>query len=70
MSAKSDSINRQRVMDMKGHNEVLMRDIKKDRVLVKGHSHVLPKEVLEAFSNEKGFYINKVDPDKYFKGTM
>lgn len=67
MSAKSDSINRQRIMGMKGHNEVLMRDIKKDRVLVKGHYHVLPKEVLEAFSNEKGFYINKVDPDKYFK---
>lgn len=67
MSAKSDSINRHRIMDMKGHNEVLMRDIKKDRVLVKGHSHVLPKEILEAFSNEKGFYINKVYPDKYFK---
>lgn len=67
MSAKSDSINRQRVMDLKGHNEVLMRDIKKDRVLVKGHSHVSPKEILEAFSNGKGFYINKVDPDKYFK---
>lgn len=35
MSKKSDSINRARVIDMKGHNEVLMRDIKKDRVLVK-----------------------------------
>jgi hypothetical protein len=70
MSTKSDRINRQRIIDIKGHNEILMRDIKKDRVLVKSHSHVLPKEILEAFSNEKGFYINKVDPNKYFKGTM
>ena len=31
MSKKSDSINRQRVMDMKGHGEVLKRDIKEDR---------------------------------------
>ena len=56
MSSKSDSIYRQRIMDMKGHNEVLMRDIKKDRVLVKGHSHVLPKGILEAFSNGKLLY--------------
>lgn len=70
MSTKSDSINRQRIINIKGHNEILMRDIKKDRVLVKSHSHVLPKEILEALSNEKGFYINKVDPNKYFNGTM
>ena len=35
MSTKSDRINRQRIMDIKGHNEIIMRDIKKDRVLIK-----------------------------------
>lgn len=70
MSTKSDRINRQRIMDIKGHNEIIMRDIKKDRVLIKGHSHVLPKEILNGFNNEIGFYVNKVDPNKYFKGTM
>lgn len=49
MSRKSDSINRQRIMDMKGHNEVLMRDIKKDRGTVKAKK-VYSKEVLEKFN--------------------
>lgn len=31
MSKIADSVNRVRVMDMKGHNEVLKRDIKVDR---------------------------------------
>jgi len=31
MSKLSDDLNRSRVMDMKGHNKVLKRDIKKDR---------------------------------------
>lgn len=66
MSVKSDSINRQRVMDMKGHNEVLMRDIKKDRVLVKGASQVLSKEELAVLESERVFVID-VDPAKYFK---
>ena len=35
MSSKSDNTNRKRIMDIKGHNEILMRDIKKDRVLIK-----------------------------------
>lgn len=43
MSEKSDSINRQRIMDMKGHNEVLMRDIKKDRGIVSAKKEVLNK---------------------------
>lgn len=31
MSTKSDSINRQRMIDMKGHGEVLKRNLKADR---------------------------------------
>lgn len=35
---------------MKGHNEVLMRDIKKDRRIVSSKK-VYPKEVLDKFKN-------------------
>ena len=49
MSKKSDSINRQRIMDIKGHNEVLMRDINKDRGVVSAKK-VYPKEVLDKFN--------------------
>lgn len=36
-------------MDMKGHNEVLIRDIKKDRGTVSAKK-VYPKEVLDKFN--------------------
>lgn len=32
MSKISDSINRERMKDLKGHNELLIRDIKVDRL--------------------------------------